>query len=74
LVSLCSGRLASPTESAEIQFLCALCGLICKNPQLASIFSSQQVLMDYLTHYSVAQNLNLSIFRRDIPLWWRYTI
>lgn len=42
LVSLCNGRLASPTESVEVQFLCALCGLICKNPQLASIFSSQQ--------------------------------
>lgn len=42
LVTLCIGKRASPTESAEIQFLCALCGLICKNPQLASIFSSQQ--------------------------------
>ncbi|GFG34105.1 hypothetical protein Cfor_10051, partial [Coptotermes formosanus] len=49
LVSLCNGRLASPTESAEIQFLCALCGLICKNPQLASVLGSQQATEERLS-------------------------
>ncbi|XP_021918003.1 protein FAM160B1-like isoform X3 [Zootermopsis nevadensis] len=42
LISLCNGRLASPTESVEIQFLCALCGLMCTNPHLTNIFSNQQ--------------------------------
>jgi hypothetical protein len=43
LISLCNGRLASPTESVEIQFLCTLCGLMCTNPHLTNIFSDQQV-------------------------------
>ncbi|KAJ9579583.1 hypothetical protein L9F63_004768 [Diploptera punctata] len=44
LVSLCNGRQASPTELHEIKFLCALCGIICKHPQLTNIFNSQQVM------------------------------
>ncbi|XP_068082296.1 FHF complex subunit HOOK interacting protein 2A isoform X2 [Anabrus simplex] len=43
LISLCSGMRASPTESYEIAFLCSLCAVISKQPQLTTIFNNQDV-------------------------------
>ncbi|XP_015521214.2 FHF complex subunit HOOK interacting protein 2A isoform X1 [Neodiprion lecontei] len=40
LIALCNGSLASPTENEEIQFLVALCFLICKHPNLTYIMNN----------------------------------
>nr|CAD7409282.1 unnamed protein product [Timema poppensis] len=43
LVAVCSGLLASPSETDEIHFLCTLCAVIGKHPHLINIFNSQYV-------------------------------
>lgn len=43
LIGLCNGSLASPTENEEIQFLVALCFLICKHPNLTYIMNNVKI-------------------------------
>lgn len=43
LIGLCNGNVASPTENEEIQFLVALCFLICKHPNLTYIMNNVKI-------------------------------
>lgn len=42
LIAICDGNLASPMESEEIQFLLALCFLVCKYPHCTSIVNESR--------------------------------
>ena len=42
LIAICDGNLASPIESEEVQFLLALCFLVCKYPHCTSIVNESR--------------------------------
>lgn len=58
---MCNGRVASPTESDEIAFLCTLCAVISNHPHLINIFYKQQVSRnpDYCREVNEALNSTL---------------
>ncbi|XP_020712249.2 FHF complex subunit HOOK interacting protein 2A-like [Athalia rosae] len=43
LITFCNGNVASPTENEEIQFLVALCFLICKYPNLIFVMNNVEI-------------------------------
>lgn len=42
LIAICDGNLASPIESEEVQFLLALCFLVCKYPHCTSLVNESR--------------------------------